>query len=84
MLWCQLQGFCLLEDQICLVICSLVLFFEHRSLREGLTASDSHQTSADSIAISLLKQFSEKHLPKASELIWLVSERDAPQQVLSI
>ena len=37
--------------------------------------------SAESIAISLLRKFSEKHLPKASELKWLVSEHDAPQSV---
>ncbi|XP_059171360.1 run domain Beclin-1-interacting and cysteine-rich domain-containing protein-like [Physella acuta] len=40
--------------------------------------------SAESIAISLLKKFSEKHLPKASELKWLVSERDAPQSLLPL
>ena len=33
--------------------------------------------------MSLLSQFSEKQLPKASELDWLVSEKDAPQAVSS-
>jgi run domain Beclin-1 interacting cysteine-rich containing protein len=37
--------------------------------------------SAEGVALSLLRQFSEKHLPRASELEWLVSEQDAPQQV---
>ncbi|GFR78755.1 RUN domain Beclin-1 interacting and cysteine-rich containing protein-like [Elysia marginata] len=37
--------------------------------------------SAEAVAISLLRKFSEKSLPKASELRWLVSERDAPQAV---
>jgi len=37
--------------------------------------------SADNIAISLLKRFSEKQMPKASELEWLVSADDVPQEV---
>jgi len=37
--------------------------------------------SADSIAISLLRRFSEKQLPKASDLEWLVSGDDVPQEV---
>jgi run domain Beclin-1 interacting cysteine-rich containing protein len=37
--------------------------------------------SAEGVALSLLRQFSEKHLPRASDLQWLVSEQDAPQQV---
>jgi hypothetical protein len=37
--------------------------------------------SAEGVALSLLRQFSEKHLPRASDLEWLVSEQDAPQQV---
>lgn len=37
--------------------------------------------SAESIALSLLKKFSLKHLPRASELEWMVSEKDAPQAV---
>ncbi|XP_064455319.1 run domain Beclin-1-interacting and cysteine-rich domain-containing protein-like isoform X2 [Ornithodoros turicata] len=40
--------------------------------------------SAEVVALSLLKKFSEKHLPKASELVWLVSERDAPQSLLPL
>jgi run domain Beclin-1 interacting cysteine-rich containing protein len=38
--------------------------------------------SAEGVALSLLRRFSEKHLPRASDLEWLVSEQDAPQQVL--
>ncbi|XP_069105114.1 run domain Beclin-1-interacting and cysteine-rich domain-containing protein-like [Argopecten irradians] len=37
--------------------------------------------SAESVAISLLKKFTEKQLPKASDLQWLVPECDAPQKV---
>jgi run domain Beclin-1 interacting cysteine-rich containing protein len=42
----------------------------------------SNSLSAESVAISLLKKFSEKQLPKASDLVWLVSEKDAPQKVI--
>lgn len=37
--------------------------------------------SAEGVALSLIRRFSEKQLPRASELEWLVSEQDAPQQV---
>ncbi|CAG2059493.1 unnamed protein product, partial [Timema podura] len=36
--------------------------------------------SAEGVALCLIRQFSEKHLPRASDLQWLVSEQDAPQQ----
>ena len=38
-------------------------------------------SAAETVAISLLRRFSEKQLPKASDLVWLVSEQDAPQAV---
>lgn len=41
-------------------------------------------SSAEGVALSLLRRFSEKQLPRASELEWLVSERDAPQQLLPL
>lgn len=37
--------------------------------------------SAEGVALALISRFSQKHLPRASELKWLVSEQDAPQQV---
>lgn len=40
--------------------------------------------SAEGVALSLLRQFSEKQLPRASDLQWLVSEQDAPQQLLPL
>ncbi|XP_021932612.1 run domain Beclin-1-interacting and cysteine-rich domain-containing protein isoform X2 [Zootermopsis nevadensis] len=40
--------------------------------------------SAEGVALSLLRQFSEKNLPRASDLQWLVSEQDAPQQLLPL
>lgn len=64
-----------------LTVLVTVLFFRSRSVTENLTASSHSHMSADSIAISLLKKFSEKQLPKASELVWLVSAEDAPQEV---
>ncbi|XP_043284553.1 run domain Beclin-1-interacting and cysteine-rich domain-containing protein [Venturia canescens] len=38
--------------------------------------------SAEGVALCLISRFSERHLPRASELQWLVSEQDAPQQLL--
>ncbi|XP_033637474.1 run domain Beclin-1-interacting and cysteine-rich domain-containing protein-like isoform X1 [Asterias rubens] len=38
--------------------------------------------SAESVALCLLRKFSAKQLPAASELQWLVSEQDAPQALL--
>ncbi|XP_012262879.2 run domain Beclin-1-interacting and cysteine-rich domain-containing protein isoform X1 [Athalia rosae] len=40
--------------------------------------------SAESVALSLIRRFSERQLPRASELEWLVSEQDAPQQLLPL
>lgn len=40
--------------------------------------------SAEAIAISLLKRFSESQLPKASDLDWIVSEFETPQSLLSL
>lgn len=39
--------------------------------------------SAEGVALCLISRFSERHLPRASELQWLVSEQDAPQQVFN-
>ncbi|KAL6424817.1 hypothetical protein ACFW04_010030 [Cataglyphis niger] len=38
--------------------------------------------SAEGVALSLISRFNEKQLPRASELQWLVSEKDAPQRLL--
>nr|CAI5864811.1 unnamed protein product [Callosobruchus analis] len=40
--------------------------------------------SAEGVAISLIRKFSDKQLPKASDLEWLVSEEDAPQALLPL
>ncbi|XP_039106815.1 run domain Beclin-1-interacting and cysteine-rich domain-containing protein isoform X5 [Hyaena hyaena] len=40
-----------------------------------------HSTSAEAVAMGLLKQFEGMQLPAASELEWLVPEHDAPQKM---
>ncbi|KAI4464796.1 phox (px) domain-containing protein [Holotrichia oblita] len=40
--------------------------------------------SAEGVALSLISKFTEKQLPRASELEWLVSEEDAPQALLPL
>ena len=58
------------------------------SLCFSVTRSDSgtgggYIPSAEQVALSLLSQFNEYHLPKADQLVWLVSEKEAPQAVSS-
>lgn len=38
--------------------------------------------SAEVVGLSLISRFDEKHLPKVSELKWLVSDEDTPQNLL--
>ncbi|KAG8581647.1 hypothetical protein GDO81_007744 [Engystomops pustulosus] len=51
---------------------------------ESISYSFLHSTSAEAVAMSLLKQFEGMQLPAASELEWLVPEQDAPQKLLPI
>lgn len=46
--------------------------------------ANSDQLCAESVAISLLKKYRECDLPRAADLNWLVSEKDAPQQLLPL
>jgi hypothetical protein len=46
--------------------------------------SDHPSNSAEAIAITLLRKFKEHHLPKATEMEWLVSESDVPQSLLPL
>lgn len=46
-------------------------------------ASESH-CSAESIALTLINKFNDKQLPSACEVLWLVSESQAPQKLLPI
>lgn len=54
--------------------------------RQARLATDStlseSSVSAEGVALSLISRFSERQLPRASELQWLVSEKDAPQRLL--
>ncbi|KAK9872229.1 hypothetical protein WA026_017032 [Henosepilachna vigintioctopunctata] len=50
----------------------------------GVPDGASDVFSAESVAISLISRFKAKQLPKASELEWLVSEKDAPQALLPL
>jgi hypothetical protein len=54
---------------------------KHPLPRTGTEVVSEMLLSAEGVALSLLRRFSEKHLPRASDLEWLVSEQDAPQQV---
>ncbi|XP_070537841.1 run domain Beclin-1-interacting and cysteine-rich domain-containing protein-like [Ptychodera flava] len=45
---------------------------------------ESSNSTADAVAICLLKKFSAKQLPAASDLDWLVSEQDVPQALLPL
>ncbi|CAL1533990.1 unnamed protein product, partial [Lymnaea stagnalis] len=56
----------------------------NQQIKSSASDESPNSGSAEAIAICLLKKFSEKHLPKASELKWLVSERDAPQRLLPL
>uniref|UniRef100_A0A5F8HAU2 Rubicon autophagy regulator n=1 Tax=Monodelphis domestica TaxID=13616 RepID=A0A5F8HAU2_MONDO len=51
---------------------------------ESFSHSFLHSTSAEAVAMGLLKQFEGMQLPAASELEWLVPEHDAPQKLLPI
>ncbi|XP_067118474.1 run domain Beclin-1-interacting and cysteine-rich domain-containing protein isoform X1 [Centruroides vittatus] len=55
-----------------------------QSAKSTISVDTNGQLSAESVALNLLKKFSEKQLPKASDLQWLVSERDAPQSLLPL
>ncbi|XP_058795536.1 run domain Beclin-1-interacting and cysteine-rich domain-containing protein isoform X2 [Phymastichus coffea] len=58
----------------------------YRSSSKQATESNmsDNTVSAEGVALSLISRFSEKHLPRASELQWLVSEQDAPQCLLPL
>ncbi|KAI5705360.1 hypothetical protein M8J75_014232 [Diaphorina citri] len=45
------------------------------------TNSSSSSLSAEGVALSLLRKFSDQQLPAASDIHWLVSEKDASREV---
>lgn len=65
---------------------STASLFSDTESRTARFATDSNvsesSVSAEGVALSLISRFSEKQLPRASELQWLVSEKDAPQRLL--
>ncbi|XP_011877709.1 PREDICTED: run domain Beclin-1 interacting and cysteine-rich containing protein [Vollenhovia emeryi] len=65
---------------------STASLFSDAESRAARFATDSNvsesSVSAEGVALSLISRFSEKQLPRASELQWLVSEKDAPQRLL--
>ncbi|KAL0101612.1 hypothetical protein PUN28_019030 [Cardiocondyla obscurior] len=65
---------------------SIASSFSDVESRASRFATDSNvsesSVSAEGVALSLISRFSEKQLPRASELQWLVSEKDAPQCLL--
>lgn len=69
------------------------MIFDSQSLSASTQSINDHKAyaewgenmdtlSAESVALSLISKFNDKQLPKASDLMWLVSEQDAPQQML--
>ncbi|XP_039706745.1 run domain Beclin-1-interacting and cysteine-rich domain-containing protein isoform X2 [Pteropus medius] len=75
---------------------SMASMFSDADIRRSTTSNKSlnssqsyshcflHSTSAEAVAMGLLKQFEGMQLPAASELEWLVPEHDAPQKLLPI
>lgn len=62
---------------------SLFSDIEPRQARFATESTVSENSvSAEGVALSLISRFNEKQLPRASELQWLVSEKDAPQRLL--
>ncbi|MBN3272528.1 RUBIC protein, partial [Polyodon spathula] len=51
---------------------------------ESISHSFLQSSSAESVAMGLLRQFEGMQLPAASELDWLVPEHEAPQKLLPI
>ncbi|XP_066589438.1 run domain Beclin-1-interacting and cysteine-rich domain-containing protein isoform X2 [Prorops nasuta] len=60
---------------------SPIEYKEYHEMESSLTDTI---TSAEGVALSLISKFNEDQLPRASELQWLVSEKDAPQQLLPL
>lgn len=64
--------------------CDAVCATDGEMNRNTSSELNSAQLSAETVALSLLRRYSEKQLPKASDLEWLVSEQDAPQRLLPL
>ncbi|XP_070158567.1 run domain Beclin-1-interacting and cysteine-rich domain-containing protein [Polyergus mexicanus] len=68
------------------MLASTTSLFSDAEQRQARFATESimseSSVSAEGVALSLISRFNEKQLPRASELQWLVSEKDAPQRLL--
>lgn len=63
---------------------SMASLYSEADLSKTRRETGEPAASAENVALSLLKQFKEKQLPRASDLEWLVSEEDAPQELLPL
>lgn len=59
------------------------LFSEAELSRPRLSSPPGELLSAEGVALALLRRFSDKQLPRASDIQWLVSEKDACGQSVS-
>lgn len=59
------------------------LFSEAELSRPHLSSPPGELLSAEGVALALLRRFSDKQLPRASDIQWLVSEKDACGQSVS-
>ncbi|XP_065172084.1 run domain Beclin-1-interacting and cysteine-rich domain-containing protein [Atheta coriaria] len=50
----------------------------------GVPDGASDALSAEGVALSLISKFSDKQLPRASDLEWLISEEEVPQALLPL
>ncbi|XP_033118263.1 run domain Beclin-1-interacting and cysteine-rich domain-containing protein-like [Anneissia japonica] len=68
---------------------SMASLYSDADVRRGVVAATRlvpavPSVTAEAVALSLLQKFSEKHLPAASDLAWMVTEHDAPQALLPL
>lgn len=66
---------------------SMASLYSEADLRKrtrGAPDGASDVLSAEGVALSLISRFNEKHLPRASELEWLISEEEVPQALLPL
>lgn len=63
---------------------SMASLYSEAEISRPCAAGSDSTLSAESVALALLRRFSDKHLPRASDIQWLVSEQDAPQQLLPL
>lgn len=59
------------------------LFSEAELSRPHMSSPPGELLSAEGVALALLRRFSDKQLPRASDIQWLVSEKDACGQSVS-